>query len=150
MAITAHENMTMIAVGFKNGTVLLIRGNIARDRQSRQRVVHEEKEPGVYVSGKRVALHFNLLPTSSLAQPLPRSTGNHSYPPSYPPTLLAWLWFYSSLCRAHDNSQSQDIFRSILAFVRSFFAYVWSKLYWKVYSVVDGQCKCPDIVASLL
>lgn len=51
MAITAHENMTMIAVGFKDGTVLLIRGNIARDRQSRLRVVHEETTTGVYVTG---------------------------------------------------------------------------------------------------
>ena len=42
----------MIAVGFKDGTVMLIRGNIARDRQSRIRIVHEEKEPGVYVSGE--------------------------------------------------------------------------------------------------
>ena len=52
MAITAHENMSMIAVGFKDGTVLLIRGNIARDRQSRLKVVHTEKEPGVYVTGQ--------------------------------------------------------------------------------------------------
>ena len=52
MAITAHENMTMIAVGFKDGTVLLFRGNIARDRQSRLRVVHEEaKTSGAYVTG---------------------------------------------------------------------------------------------------
>ena len=53
MAITAHENMNMIAVGFKNGTVLMIRGNIARDRQSRIRVVHEEATPGVgvYITG---------------------------------------------------------------------------------------------------
>ena len=52
MAITAHENMNMIAVGFKDGKVLLIRGNIARDRQSRLRVVHEEeRNSGVYITG---------------------------------------------------------------------------------------------------
>ena len=58
MAITAHENMNMIAVGFKDGTVLLLHGNIARDRQSRVRQVHEEKAQdekaqGIYVTGKK-------------------------------------------------------------------------------------------------
>lgn len=51
MAVTAHENMNLIAVGFKDGTVLVIRGNIARDRQSRIRIVHEEKSPGGYITG---------------------------------------------------------------------------------------------------
>ena len=53
MAISAHENMNLIALGFKDGTVVLIRGNIARDRQSRVKVVHEESQPGVYVSGQK-------------------------------------------------------------------------------------------------
>ena len=52
MAISAHENMTMIAVGFKDGTVLLIRGNITRDRLSRQRLLHEESTAGVYITGE--------------------------------------------------------------------------------------------------
>jgi len=52
MAITAHENMNLIAVGFKDGTVVLIRGNIARDRQSRMKTVHEESQSGVYISGQ--------------------------------------------------------------------------------------------------
>lgn len=51
MAITAHENMNMIAVGFKDGSVLMIRGNITRDRQSRFRVIHNEQSPGEYVTG---------------------------------------------------------------------------------------------------
>jgi hypothetical protein len=51
MAICAHENMNIIAVGFKDGNVIILRGNITRDRQSRQRIVHEEQEPGVYVTG---------------------------------------------------------------------------------------------------
>ena len=54
MAVSAHENMTMIAVGFKDGTAIVIRGNITRDRMSRHRIVHEEREPrpGVYVTGE--------------------------------------------------------------------------------------------------
>ena len=53
MAISAHENMTMIAVGFKDGTVILVRGNITRDR-TRHRIVHTEETPGVYVTGECV------------------------------------------------------------------------------------------------
>ena len=56
MAISAHENMNMIAVGFKDGTVNVIRGNITRDRQSRQGVVHQEKYPNVYVTGECVSV----------------------------------------------------------------------------------------------
>lgn len=51
MCVTAHENMTLIAVGFKDGTVILIRGNITRDRLSRIKVVHQETEAGAYVTG---------------------------------------------------------------------------------------------------
>ena len=51
MAVCAHENMSMIAVGFQNGTVIVIRGNITRDRMSRVKVVHEEKGDRVYVTG---------------------------------------------------------------------------------------------------
>lgn len=52
MCLSAHENMNLIAVGFKDGTVLLIKGNITRDRLSRIKVVHEETEPGVYITGE--------------------------------------------------------------------------------------------------
>ena len=52
MAITAHENMNLIAVGYKDGTVQLMKGNITRDRASRQVVIHKETEAGVYVTGK--------------------------------------------------------------------------------------------------
>lgn len=54
MAITAHENMNMIAVGYKDGTVILIRGNITRDRMSRHRIVHQEETPRVYITGEGV------------------------------------------------------------------------------------------------
>ncbi|XP_064382449.1 vacuolar protein sorting-associated protein 11 homolog [Halichondria panicea] len=51
LCVTAHENMNLIAVGFKDGTVLLIRGNITRDRLSRIKPVHHESEPGIYITG---------------------------------------------------------------------------------------------------
>jgi len=54
MCLTAHENMNLIAVGFKDGTVILIKGNITRDRLSRMKAVHKETEAqqGTYVTGK--------------------------------------------------------------------------------------------------
>ena len=53
MCLTAHENMNLIAVGFKDGTVILVRGNITRDRLSRIKVVHQESEVGAYVTGEQ-------------------------------------------------------------------------------------------------
>ena len=50
--MTAHENMTMIAVGFKTGMVILIRGNITRDRSSRHKILYMEETPGVHVTGE--------------------------------------------------------------------------------------------------
>ena len=52
MAITAHEDVNLIAVGYKDGTVQLMKGNITRDRASRQVVIHKETEAGVYVTSK--------------------------------------------------------------------------------------------------
>lgn len=52
--VCAHENMMLIAVGFKDGTVVTIRGNLTRDRMSSMKVVHSEGTPGVYVTGRPV------------------------------------------------------------------------------------------------
>ena len=68
----AHENMNMIAVGFQNGTVIVIRGNITRDRTSRVRIVHEEKGDRVYVTGN---IHESSEGSSSTANP--KSGRNH-------------------------------------------------------------------------
>lgn len=56
MCLTAHENMNLIAVGFKDGTVILIKGNITRDRLSRMKAVHQETEAGVYITGEQLDL----------------------------------------------------------------------------------------------
>lgn len=50
MVVCAHENMMLMAVGFKDGTVVTIRGNLTRDRLSTMKVVHSEDSPG-YVTG---------------------------------------------------------------------------------------------------
>jgi hypothetical protein len=39
------KNMSQMAVGFACGTVLLLRGNITKDRFTKQKVVHEGAEP---------------------------------------------------------------------------------------------------------
>ena len=39
------ENMSQIAVGLANGNVVLIRGDIQRERSTKQRIVYEGEEP---------------------------------------------------------------------------------------------------------
>ncbi|CAI8032330.1 Vacuolar protein sorting-associated protein 11 homolog [Geodia barretti] len=51
MVVCAHESMTLMAVGFKDGTVVTVRGNLMRDRLSTMKVVHSESTPGVYATG---------------------------------------------------------------------------------------------------
>ena len=43
-----------MAVGFKDGTVVTVRGNLMRDRLSTMKVVHSESTPGVYATGELV------------------------------------------------------------------------------------------------
>ena len=66
MVVCAHESMTLMAVGFKDGTVVTVRGNLTRDRLSNMKVVHSETTAGVYVTGE-------LSPVSSLLSPHPLS-----------------------------------------------------------------------------
>ncbi|CAK7271454.1 Vacuolar protein sorting-associated protein 11 [Sporothrix epigloea] len=44
-AFTATEDLTQIAVGFANGSVTLIRGDLVNDTGTRQRIIHETEEP---------------------------------------------------------------------------------------------------------
>lgn len=39
------ENLTQMAVGFADGTVLVYKGDITRDRHTKQRIVHHDKHP---------------------------------------------------------------------------------------------------------
>ncbi|KAI8806579.1 hypothetical protein BJ742DRAFT_816359 [Cladochytrium replicatum] len=43
-ALAVLDNMTQVAVGLENGVVVLIRGDIARDRFHKQRIIHEGSE----------------------------------------------------------------------------------------------------------
>ena len=53
--------MNLIAVGYKDGTVQLLKGNITRDRASRQRIIHQETEAGVYITGQYTIVHVSIL-----------------------------------------------------------------------------------------
>lgn len=44
-AFTATEDLSQLAVGFANGLVTLIRGDLVNDTGTRQRIVHESEEP---------------------------------------------------------------------------------------------------------
>ncbi|CAK7197982.1 Vacuolar protein sorting-associated protein 11 [Sporothrix eucalyptigena] len=44
-AFTATEDLTQLAVGFANGSVTLIRGDLVNDTGTRQRIIHESEEP---------------------------------------------------------------------------------------------------------
>ena len=44
-AFTALDDLSQLAVGFGNGSVTVIRGDLVHDRGARQRIVHESEEP---------------------------------------------------------------------------------------------------------
>ncbi|KAG9243541.1 vacuolar protein sorting protein-like protein [Calycina marina] len=44
-AFTALDDLSQLAIGFANGSVTVIRGDLIHDRGAKQRVVHESEEP---------------------------------------------------------------------------------------------------------
>ncbi|XP_064651834.1 vacuolar protein sorting-associated protein 11 homolog [Lineus longissimus] len=44
-SLTVAENLNYMAVGFENGCVLLFKGDVTKDRHSKQRVIHESPRP---------------------------------------------------------------------------------------------------------
>jgi len=44
-AFTALDDLSQLAVGFANGSVTVVRGDLVHDRGARQRTVHESEEP---------------------------------------------------------------------------------------------------------
>ena len=54
MALSVHEDMNHIAVGFGDGTVIVIFGNIILDKTTKLRAVHSESAPGVHITGQSV------------------------------------------------------------------------------------------------
>lgn len=44
-AFTALDDLSQLAVGFANGSVTVIRGDLVHDRGAKQRIIHESEEP---------------------------------------------------------------------------------------------------------
>ncbi|KAJ3022002.1 Vacuolar protein sorting-associated protein 11 [Thoreauomyces humboldtii] len=61
-ALAVMENMTQVAIGLENGVVVLIRGDISRDRFTKSKIIHEGSEMvtglGFYEDGKRTVLYI--------------------------------------------------------------------------------------------
>ncbi|KAJ1554979.1 Vacuolar protein sorting-associated protein 11, partial [Cladochytrium tenue] len=61
-ALAVLENMSQVAIGLENGVVLLIRGDISRDRFTKTKAVYESGEPvtglGFYEDGKSSLLYI--------------------------------------------------------------------------------------------
>ncbi|KAH8677781.1 vacuolar protein sorting protein-like protein [Xylariales sp. PMI_506] len=60
-AFTALDDLSQLAVGFANGSVTVIRGDLIHDRGTKQRIVHESDEPitGVaFISGAKLTTLF--------------------------------------------------------------------------------------------
>ncbi|KAI8920863.1 hypothetical protein DFJ77DRAFT_139260 [Powellomyces hirtus] len=61
-ALAVLENMTQVAIGLENGVVVLIRGDISRDRFTKSKIIHEGSEMitglGFYEDGKRTVLYI--------------------------------------------------------------------------------------------
>ncbi|XP_072041834.1 vacuolar protein sorting-associated protein 11 homolog [Amphiura filiformis] len=44
-SLTVSENLNMMAIGFMDGSVTLIRGDVTRERHSKSRTIHQDKTP---------------------------------------------------------------------------------------------------------
>lgn len=56
-AFTATEDLSQLAVGFANGAVTVIRGDLIHDRGAKQRIVYESEEP---ITGVELRVHESL------------------------------------------------------------------------------------------
>ncbi|EAW06717.1 tethering complex subunit PEP5 [Aspergillus clavatus NRRL 1] len=64
-AFTALEDLSQVAVGFGNGSVTIIRGDLIHDRGARQRIVFESEEPITGLEVQRGALTTLFISTTS-------------------------------------------------------------------------------------
>ncbi|KAI1153532.1 vacuolar protein sorting protein-like protein [Nemania diffusa] len=81
-AFTALDDLSQLAVGFANGAVTVIRGDLIHDRGTKQRIVYESEEPitGVeFVSDPKLSTLF--VATTSKLLKLVISGRGHGQPP---------------------------------------------------------------------
>ncbi|TEA16878.1 Vacuolar protein sorting-associated protein 11-like protein [Colletotrichum sidae] len=82
-AIDVLDNLSQVAVGFANGTVTLIRGDLINDLGARQRTVHDSEEPitGVELMTDPQGLTTLFISTTARILKLSISRRGHSSPP---------------------------------------------------------------------
>eukprot|EP00794_Sanderia_malayensis_P012216 gene12216-13473_t len=64
-AISVHENLSQMAIGFYDGTVLIVRGDVTRERQSRQRNLHQDKYPVTGLAYKQIGSNVIIFVTTT-------------------------------------------------------------------------------------
>lgn len=82
-AFTATEDLSQLAVGFGNGTVTLIRGNLVHDLGTKQRIIYESEEPvtGVEINVDPTNLTTVFIATTSRILKLVVSAKGHGQAP---------------------------------------------------------------------
>ncbi|KAK1708111.1 vacuolar membrane protein [Colletotrichum lupini] len=82
-AIDVLDNLTQVAVGFANGTVTLIRGDLINDLGAKQRTVHDSEEPitGVELMTDSQDVTTLFISTTARILKLGISRRGHSSPP---------------------------------------------------------------------
>jgi len=63
--VCVHENLSQMAVGYEDGTVIVVRGDVTRERQNRQRLVHQDKYPISGLVYRQVGSNITLFVTTT-------------------------------------------------------------------------------------
>lgn len=50
-AMCVHDGLQLLAIGFTDGSIILYRGNITRDRASRMKVLRDDNSPQMKITG---------------------------------------------------------------------------------------------------
>ncbi|KAG9233185.1 vacuolar protein sorting protein-like protein [Amylocarpus encephaloides] len=69
-AFAALEDLSQLAVGFANGSVTVVRGDLIHDRGARQRTVHESEEPVTGVELRQEANNLTTLYVATISRVL--------------------------------------------------------------------------------
>lgn len=63
--IAVHENLSQMAIGFEDGTVIIIKGDVTNARHSKQRTIHEDKYPITGLAYKQLGSKIILFVTTT-------------------------------------------------------------------------------------
>lgn len=63
--LAVYETLTQMAVGFADGSVVVYRGDVTRDRHSKSRVIHQDKHPVTGLAYKNIQNNIIMFVTTS-------------------------------------------------------------------------------------